>query len=186
MTSNTHFVTFRARLTAFTMRSLIVVGVALAVPATAHAHDEGILKLVSRTLVVGDSVTVMGTKFSKRSSLRLVVVGLGGRFELTEATTDSVGSFTLRVLIPADAPIGAYRLVALADDGDEAAALDVALMSARASADSVEHAPATEPTDQPLALERATSPLVTWGAVGLALIALGLGAPLLRERTLSE
>ncbi|MEO8479823.1 MAG: hypothetical protein ABI542_09355 [Gemmatimonadota bacterium] len=186
MRSTTRSVTSRARLTAFARRSVIVVGMALAVPATAHAHDEGILKLVSRTLVAGDSVTVMGTKFSKRSSLRLVVVGLGGRFELTEATTDSVGSFTLRVLIPADAPIGAYRLVAFADDGDEAAALDVALTANSASADSVEQAPATEPTDQPLALERATSTLVTWGAVGLVLIALGLGTNLLRERTLPE
>lgn len=186
MTSTTHSVTPRARLTVFASHSLIVMGVALAVPATAHAHDEGILKLVSRTLVVGDSIAVMGTKFSKRTSLRLVVVGLGGRFELPEATTDSAGSFTLQVLIPANAPIGAYRLVALADDGDEAAALDVALIANGASSDSVMDVPTAAPTDQPLALERATSPLVTWGAVGIVLIALGLGTSLLRERTLPE
>lgn len=175
------------RLPGFAARVLLLAGVALStIPATARAHDEGTLKLVSRTLGVGDSIAVAGVKFSKRSTLKLALVGLGGRFALAEVKSDSAGAFDLGVLIPKGAAPGMYRLVAFADDGDEAASLDVVLVPATAVEGENDHhldvPPSVAPTDQVLVLERATSPLVTWGAYSVIILALGVGVFLIRER----
>lgn len=190
MTLTTQSASPRARLTAIVRRSLIVAGMAVAVPATAHAHDEGTLKLVSRTLAVGDSIAVTGIKFSKNSSLRLMLVGLGGRYPLTNVKVNAKGAFERAVLVPTDAPTGAYRLVALADDGDEAAALDVALVPPSRVSDDADHhldvPPGVAPTGQALLLAKATSPWVTGGAVSLILLALAAAGVLLRSRRIDS
>ena len=161
-------------------------GLALVVATSlAAVHEEGVLKLASRALVAGDSLPLKGEKFTRSSPLTLALVGMAGRVSLGTVRSDSVGAFTASVLVPRDASAGSYRLVAIAEDGDEVASLDVTV-SAAAAADLAampghERMEMEEPTGEPLVLDRARSPLVTWSVVtgiGLALIG---GVVLLRR-----
>ncbi len=188
-------------------RALIVgslVAVITSIPATVIAadalrHPEGTLKLAKRQLVAGNTVPIGGEKFAKYGELELLLVGVAGRFRVGDVTTDSVGGFAESFDIPADLDVGAYRLVAIATDGDEVASLNVELLAEAPSSDEgaghaeddsghVEdgHAhdagPAEDaPTDEPLILERAGSPWVRGGAVVGIIIALVGGGLLLRR-----
>jgi len=126
--------------------------------------------------------------------LRLLLVGVAGRFQLGEVTADGVGGFAESLEVPANLALGAYRLVAIATDDDEVASLNVELLAAAPDADEEhehageanhpddgEHTDAAEPTDEPLSLDRAGSPLVTGGAVVAILLALVTGGLLLRR-----
>lgn len=151
-------------------------------PATqAAAHEEGVLKVASRQFAPGDSLRIVGEKFGGRNELRLLLVGAAGRIELATVKTDSAGAFTTTLRVPDDARLGTYRLVAVASDGDEVAALDVALTARPAAAESDDAGTVERPTAEPLELERAGSPLVTGGAVVVAGLALILGVTLLRR-----
>lgn len=107
----------------------------------------------------------------------------GVRVTIPEARrmTDSAGAFQHLLRLPATVAEGSYRLVAVAADGDEVASLDVTVLKAAEAAEHAGHDMMNEPTGEPLALERAKSPLVTAGAlagIGLALVA---GVVLLRR-----
>ena len=161
-------------------------GLALAVATSlAAVHEEGVLKLASRALVAGDSLPVKGEKFTKRSPLTLALAGMAGRLSLGTLQTDSTGALTAIVLVPRDAAAGSYRLVAIAEDGDEVASLDVTVSAAaatdHAAMPSHEGMEMDEPSSEPLALDRARSPLVTWSVVtGIGLAVVG-GVVLLRR-----
>ncbi|MBI3981297.1 MAG: hypothetical protein HY337_00170 [Gemmatimonadetes bacterium] len=161
-------------------------GLALAVATTVAAvHEEGVLKLATRALVAGDSLPVKGEKFTKRSPLTLALAGMAGQLSLGTVRTDSTGAFTASVLVPRDAAPGSYRLVATAEDGDEVASLDVTV-SAAAAADHAsmpghEGMEMDEPTSEPLALDRARSPLVTWSVVTGIGLAVAAGVVMLRR-----
>ncbi len=152
----------------------------------AAAHEDGVLKPATRDLTAGDSLAIAGEKFGARSRLALALVGMSGRIELGSFDTDSAGAFTSRVLIPRDAAPGSYRLVAMASDGDEVASVDMTVAAALAAADrgaAADHDAtdmADAPSNEPLALDRARSPAVTWGVVGGILVALAVGGTLLR------
>ncbi len=172
---------------------------AAAVAADALRHPEGTLKLAERQLVAGSTVPIGGEKFAKYGELELLLVGVAGRFRLGDVTADSVGGFAESFDIPADLAVGAYRLVAIATDGDEVASLNVELLAESPApeegpgiseddgghvedghshdAESAEDAP----TDEPLILERAGSPWVRGGAVVGIIIALVGGGLLLRR-----
>jgi len=71
---------------------------------------------------------------------------------LDTVRTDSAGAFAALVLVPAVATPGAYRLVAVADDGDEVATLDVTVVAAAPAADHarmVHHDHTTAPEEPP-------------------------------------
>ncbi len=156
--------------------ALLVVG-----QRPAAAHEDGVLKPATRDLTAGDSLAIAGEKFGARSRLALALVGMNGRIELGSFDTDSAGAFTSRVLIPRDAAPGSYRLVAVASDGDEVASVDMTVAADRgAAADHDATDMADAPSDEPLALDRARSPAVTWGVVVGILVALAVGGTLLR------
>ena len=164
---------------------------AAAVAADALRHPEGTLKLAERQLVAGSTVPIGGEKFAEDGKLELLLVGVAGRFRLGDVTADSVGGFAESFDIPADLALGAYRLVAIATDGDEVASLNVELLAESPapgkgpglSEDDGGHAEsaADGPTDEPLILERAGSPWVRGGAVVGIIIALVGGGLLLRR-----
>ncbi len=181
-----------------------LVAVITSVPATTIAddalrHPEGTLKLAERQLVAGSTVPIGGEKFAEHGKLELLLVGVAGRFRLGDVTADSVGGFAESFDIPADLELGAYRLVAIATDGDEVASLNVELLAEVPSSDEgAGHAeddsgraedghahdagpPEDAPTDEPLILDRTGSPWVRGGAVVGIIIALVGGGLLLRK-----
>lgn len=170
-----------------TPRATLVLGLLVAAAATAWAHEKGVLTPATRTPTAGDTLAIAGAKFTKRTSLSLTLVGIGGRIALDTVRADSAGGFSVRVLVPGDAAPGAYRLVAVATDGDEVAAVDVTVVAAAPATD---HAAMGHPegatagpaaTAEPLRLSRARSAAVTWSAVGGIVLALALGGVLLRR-----
>ena len=160
-----------------------LVAVITSVPATTIAddalrHPEGTLKLAERQLVAGSAVPIGGEKFAEHGKLELLLVGVTGRFSLGDVTADSVGGFAESFDIPVDLELGAYRLVAIATDGDEVASLNVELLAAAPSSDEdAGHAP----TDEPLILDRTGGRWVRGGAVVGIMIALVGGGLLLRK-----
>jgi len=154
-------------------------------------HEEGVLKVERRQFAPGDSLHITGEKFGASNRLVLALEGLAGRVQLRTVTADTAGAFVTAVLVPPDLDEGSYRLLALADDGDEAAGLDVTVIARVEDAAPVaameEDAHAMDhPSDEPLAVNRARSSLVTGGVllgVALAVIAavILLRAPAKRE-----
>ncbi len=162
------------------------VALAVAVVATAprilDAHEKGVLKLANRELMAGDSVRLAGEKFTPRGALTLFLTGVRGRIRLDQVRADTGGAFALVIRVPTDLAPGAYRLVAVAADGDEVAALDVSVVAHGAG-----HGPAAAghegdgPSAAPLVLDRARSPWVTVGAVAMIALALVSSGMLLRR-----
>jgi hypothetical protein len=146
------------------------------------AHDKGVLKLANRRLVAGGSVQLVGEKFPKASKLVLLISGAAGRTQLAEVRTDTTGAFRAAPLMPAHLAPGAYRLVVLADDGDEVAGVDVEVVAAVADQHPAGHGEGSpEPSAEPLALERARSPWVTGGAWAVVIATFAAGGLLLRR-----
>jgi hypothetical protein len=155
----------------------------LGAASSAAAHDEGVLKPATRRFAAGDSVSIAGEKFTPASTLELFLVGVGGRIPLPGVTTDARGGFSTTVLVPADVTPGAYRLVAVADDGDEVTGLDVSVAEAaptRDAAGHVERGHTDEASDVPLKLVRARSSMATGASVALIAISVVFGLGLLR------
>jgi len=112
----------------------------------------------------------------------MLLVGPAGRTRLGEVRTDTAGVFRTAPVIPADLPVGAYRLVVLASDGDEVGALDVEVMPAAQREHPAGHTDGSaEPSAQPLSLERARSPWVTGGTLAVIVVAVVVGGLLLRR-----
>jgi hypothetical protein len=163
------------------LRLLAVLAVLVSVVAV---HGKGVLRLADRRLVAGDTAHVSGEKFPKASSLVMLLVGPAGRTRLSDVQTDTAGVFSAAPVIPAELPVGAYRLVVLASDGDEVGALDVEVVPAATPRRALEAADSSaEPSAQPLALERARSPWVTGGTLAVILVAVVVGGLLLRRPT---
>lgn len=164
------------------MTSLLLAAAFLAGrPGDASAHEKGVLKLGSKSFAAGDSVPVAGEKFGPGATLTLKLVGLAGQRQLAEVHAGSTGAFRLTLHLPNDISEGSYRLVAIAEDGDEVAGVDVTVLPAAEVAEHVGHEMAGMPSAEPLALERARNPWVTGGTlagIGLALVA---GIALLRR-----
>jgi hypothetical protein len=167
------------------MQTIIVLSL-LAIATAAWAHEKGILRPTTRTLTAGDSLGLAGEKFTKQSRLSVALVGIGGRIALATVRTDSAGSFGIRVMVPANASPGAYRLIATADDGDEAGTLDVAVVQASPAqhVGMAHDEPASdvlEPSAEPLMLDRARSRALNLSVVGAIALTFILGGALLRR-----
>lgn len=148
---------------------------------TTSTHEEGVLKLPSAVLTAGTTVRLTGEQFTKGGRLKLVLVGVSGRSDVAEVRADSAGRFTNELSVPGNLAAGAYRLVAIASDGDEVGALDVEVVfrAADAPAAAESHEGHASPTAEPLPLARAKSPLVTGGALITIVLALTLGGTML-------
>lgn len=187
-----------ARASARPIAHSVAIALALVISAVApaEAHDHGVLKLASRTIRAGDSLTVSGAKFTANNQVTLVLVGVGGRLALGDIPTDAAGAFRRTLLVPAAARVGQNRLVAEAIDGDEVAALDVLILpastAASAATTSMSDMPGRAgmaghegvqmaPTGAPLPLVRARTPAVTTAAVVLIIVCAAAGALLLRR-----
>ena len=169
--------------------AMLLALIALTVGAPLHAHEKGVLTPASRELSPGDSVRIAGARFTARASLTLTLVGVQGSVRLGQVGTDPAGAFDVTVFVPALTAAGTYRLVATASDGDEVATLDVVVSAPVAARTPDAHvtAPAMAmPTGQPLALDRARSPMVTGTVLAGIVLALAAGAALLRRPHLSR
>jgi hypothetical protein len=164
-----------------------LVALAVSVPSTGSAHPKGRLVLADRILSAGTTVGVSGLRLPPRSTVRLALAGAAGRVELAAVQTDSAGAFADSVAVPSGTSAGAYRLVALAADGDEVASLAVEVREAASAAaghgaeSSIGRHQAAEPSREDLSLARARSPWVTALAAGLAAVALALAVTMLRR-----
>lgn len=171
------------------LMSLVVVPLLLGGVLTrdAVAHEKGVLKPAARSFSPGDSLPVSGAQFGDSKRLVLFLVGVGGRYEVARVQSDTAGAFRSTLAVPDTIPLGSYRLIAVASDGDEVSSLDVAVLARPAGADAstppmgADHDMAGPPSKEPLALDRARSPWVTGGAALLGLVALVGGLALLRR-----
>ena len=154
-------------------------------------HPEGTLELADRNLVPGKGFVLRGLKFHDDSELTLTLVGLSGRYEIGKIRTDSAGAFTTSLTVADSIVSGQYRLIALAADGDEKATLNVVVLPPAPDThaeDDPNHAEengpveSAMPSDEPLDLDRASSPVVTASAVAGILFALVAGGMLLSRR----
>ena len=167
------------------------VGLILALGTPAAAHDKGVLKLASKVLTAGDSLPVLGAKFSRNDELTIVLIGVAGRRELGTTPTDSAGKFIRKFLVPTNTKPGQYRLVAEAIDGDKVATIDVVVQAHEPAAPTgampagaVHEGMSMEahPSGATLQLTRARNSVEMW-IVGLLIIAcIATGAILLRGR----
>jgi len=173
-----------------------ILGLALLVAGAtiAAAHEKGVLKLARREFPAGDTLRLAGEKFSRNGRLTLSLVGTGGRTVLGDVQTDGGGAFGAGLLVPGNVTPGPYRLVAVAEDGDEVAGLDVAVTAPAAAETSVSHAGMAHetgagemtPSAQPLQLKRARSGAVTGSAIAGIVFALALAGVLLRNSKPAE
>lgn len=167
--------------------ALLAVVMFVALYGTAAAHDQGVLKLVSKTFRAGDSVAITGAKFTKKDQVTLVLIGLAGRVTLAAVPTDTVGAFKRTVFIPASVAAGQYRLVAEAIDGDEVAALEVMVHAATSAMGAMpgmegmagHEGMSVDPTGDALTIVRARGTTVTTTAMLLIIACVAAGAMLL-------
>ena len=167
---------------------LLTTSLAFGVSQPAFAHEEGVLQPTTKQWVVGATVQIRGKQFGKHADLALVLVGTRGQIRLRMVRTDSAGGFVADLTIPTGMTAGDYRLVAIAEDGDRVASVEIAVMEAGPLAPLGEdqHAGHDEanmamPTADPLELVRARSAVMT-GAAVLFIVAATLGSGLLLRR----
>ena len=95
----------------------------------AAAHEEGVLTLASPTVAAGSKLSLQGEHFSA-GSYTLFLRGALREYDVGSVEVGGDGTFALDLAVPPAVEPGAYRLVAIADDGDEAAAADVEVLAA--------------------------------------------------------
>lgn len=145
------------------------------------AHGKGRLVLPHSTVAAGDTLHVQGKQFAP-GRVTLELRGALAAYAVAGVEVGRDSSFAVAWPVPVDARPGAYRLVAIADDGDEITRVDVTLTEAPAAppttdehageAAADEHAAhAVEPADAhagAFPLERARS-AVEWTVIVVVL-----------------
>jgi hypothetical protein len=107
---------------------LLLSGLLVGAPATALAHDVGVIRLGAEEAPAGSELEIRGEKLSKNTEFTVVLRGALETHTLGAVRSDSAGAFTLRVVLPADASPGAYVVRLLAPDGDESARAELKLL----------------------------------------------------------
>ncbi len=102
---------------------------------SAGALHEAVLTLGSSTAAAGGTLRVSGAEFHSLITYTLVLKGVLDEYEVGSTESDSEGRFTLELKIPGNVRPGAYRLVALEPDGEEAASRDLTVEPAPADVD---------------------------------------------------
>jgi hypothetical protein len=168
--------------------TLVVIG-----PA-AGSHPEATLKAARSVAAAGTALPVTGEHFAANGKVLLALRGALGEYRLAEVTATGEGTLALSLDIPADVRPGRYQLIAVADDGDVVARLELTMEppagDSRESAAGGEDAMANRPVagehdtmaradDMPI--ERSRNGM-EWGIIGLVVgLAGGLGLGLLRR-----
>ncbi len=96
----------------------------------AVAHGEGVLTADRVATAAGETLALDGREFEPGEEYQIKLVGTLEEFVLGTTRADKSGSFKLSVSLPREAKEGAYKLQAVADDGDISATLDVTLLAA--------------------------------------------------------
>jgi hypothetical protein len=180
------------------MRSLVVLLTALALaipsrPAAGLAHEEAVLRSSRSSVAAGDVVPLQGAEFEPGGRYTLRLVGPLREYALEAVEADSVGEFSMDVTIAAAVVPGAYKIEAVALDGDVAARLDITVLPA-AQAPSGEDGHAGVMGEDMQLGKRGTAAMarsddiqidrdrsaIEWGLIGLLIgAAAGLGSGLL-------
>ncbi|MFQ5890773.1 MAG: hypothetical protein ACE5JR_12070 [Gemmatimonadota bacterium] len=164
----------------------------LASAGRAVSHEDAVLTSPQSSVVAGEVLELHGSDFSKKQTYLLRLVGALREYELRQVQSDSAGRFSLELIIPLGVTSGAYRVTAIAADGDAVATLDLTVLGARRSVDENEHKLATESwasyrhdvgdggvRADDIRIERNRS-AAEWGVIGLLVgLAGGLGLGLL-------
>lgn len=160
---------------------LPIVFAAGAAPAT--AHDEGRLVLARAAVAPGDTLGIEGLEFAP-GKYRLRLRSALTTYDLPAVTASPQGTFRLTWVVPVQSQPGAYRLVALAADGDMSAGTALTILERRGDAASEAtrgaHDARVGASPEPMPLERLRTP-AEW-AVILFLIAASFGGGLLLLR----
>jgi len=115
------------------MRTMLLTAGLLAGLATpAFAHENGVIRLASKSLALGAELAMRGEKLPKNATLRLELRGALSTFALGTVSTDSAGTFQLGRSLPPDVRAGSYVVVAIAPDGDKVAQADLSITPAPA------------------------------------------------------
>jgi hypothetical protein len=108
--------------TTYSKLALAVLGAAL----LAGAHGAGRLILPEKTVTVGDTLHVRGTGFAP-GTVTLTLRGALDAHGVGSVTIGADSAFALAWPVGRDVRPGVYRLIAIADDGDEITRADVAI-----------------------------------------------------------
>jgi hypothetical protein len=169
-------------------RISIVVGAAAlvgALGARAAGGHGAVIRLGAQAVSAGDSLAVTGEGLGVRAEITLALEGAAGRKVLGRLRGDAHGRFETVVVIPAETPAGAYRVVA---EGGEERATEELLVSAAVGGERAQGSPAAVPeapeaTAEEMRLDRrqsAAETAIAWGLVGTLVI---VGAWLARRPT---
>lgn len=175
----------RAAIPTFRILAVLSFTAILLLAGKAHAHEEGVLTVGSSRVAAGSSLRISGEKFSRGASYELALKGGLREYRLGVAKADEGGRFGLDLTVPADVLPGAYRLVAVAADGDDAAGVDMEIgpavpdAASASTADLAEHEPVARADE--MALERRWSD-IEWFIAGLLLGVAAVGGVVLYRR----
>lgn len=169
-------------------RIVVVLGIATLAGvfgARAAGGHGAVIRLGAQAVSAGDSLAVTGEGLGVRAKIMLALEGAAGRKVLGTFQGDAHGRFETVVVIPAETPAGAYRIVA--EGGDERATEDLHVSAAvggeRAQGSPAGVPEAPEATAEEMRLDRRRSTAesgIAWGLVGTLVI---VGAWLARRPT---
>lgn len=171
-----------------TIRTILLLGgTATLAGAT---HPEATLKSETTRVAAGASWSVTGEEFLAGQKVQLMLQGALAEYPLREVQATDAGTLSLSLEIPATVRPGAYSLVAIADDGETVARLDVTIdaaspvaMAEHEIADERDagHGGMTEARADEMPIERSRASL-EWGVIGLLIgLAGGFGLSLVRR-----
>lgn len=164
---------------------ITIIAASAAVLAAAR-HPDALLKSSVSTVGAGATMPLEGEMFLPDQKVKLMLQGAFNEYDLPEIKANVEGKFSTTLEIPSDVRPGAYALVAIANDGDIVARLEVSVEAAHeaaghdmtAMAGRWETAPTARAEDMPI--ERSRSG-IEWGTIGLLIgLSAGLGVSVLR------
>ena len=165
---------------------VLAIGLALVVAVPAYPHGAGVIRVASKQVAVGGTIAITGEKLEKNAELRLELRGVLDNYPAGRVTSDANGKFNASITIPPTVPVGAYTLVAIADDGDVTGRTSLAIGPAAevaASNGGMPHMatemPGMQATAEMMKIERTTTPGEWATIVTLILLSFGGGAFLL-------
>lgn len=105
----------------------LAIALTLVVAVPAYPHGGGVIRVGSKQVAVGGTIALTGEKLEKNAELRLELRGVLDNYPAGRVRSDAKGKLSANITIPPAVPIGAYTLVAIADDGDVTARTDLAV-----------------------------------------------------------